>query len=53
MKRLLIPLLAVIALPTDINTETWYLLGKGNSGTDFTIEMQSKEGSFRAVTKIY
>ena len=27
MKRLLLPLLAAIALPTAFNAETWYLLG--------------------------
>ena len=42
-KRLLLPLLAALALPNAVNAETWYLLGKGNSGTDFTIPMQSKE----------
>tara|TARA_B100000212_G_C27013785_1_gene380208 strand:+ start:271 stop:480 length:210 start_codon:yes stop_codon:yes gene_type:complete len=31
MKRLLLPFLAALALPTSVNAETWYLLiGKGS-----------------------
>ena len=43
MKRLLIPLLAALALPTAVNAETWYLLGKfGKEGT-YSVPMESKE----------
>ena len=44
MKRLLLPLLAALALPTAVNAETWYLLAKtGAKGATFTIPMESKE----------
>ena len=33
MKRLLIPLLAALALPNAVNAETWYLLVKGSKGS--------------------
>ena len=33
MKRLLLPLLAALALPTAVNAETWYLLVKHGEGT--------------------
>ena len=33
MKRLLLPLLAALALPTAVNAETWYLLVKQGEGT--------------------
>ena len=31
MKRLLIPLLAVLALPTAVNAETWWLMAAGRN----------------------
>ncbi len=43
MKRLLLPLLAVLALPTAVNAETWYLLGKAGKGATYSIPMESKE----------
>ena len=43
MKRLLLPLLAALALPTAVNAETWYLLGKGERGATYSIPMESKE----------
>ena len=33
MKRLLLPLLAALALPIAVNAETWYLLVKQGEGT--------------------
>jgi len=42
MKRLLLPLLAALALPTAVNAETWYLLGKAK-GSNYTIPTESKE----------
>ena len=42
MKRLLLPLLAALALPTAVNAETWYLLGK-MSGAFYQIPMPSLE----------
>ncbi len=42
MKRLLLPLLAAIALPTAINAETWYLLGSTGGGRNWTVPMPSK-----------
>ena len=43
MKRLLLPLLAALALPTAVNAETWYLLGKGSKGATWQVPMESKE----------
>ena len=43
MKRLLLPLLAALALPTAVNAESYWLLltnGKGNSYTMELIEMK-------------
>ena len=42
MKRLLLPLLAAIALPTAVNAETWYMLGKTSAGT-WTVPFPSEE----------
>ena len=42
MKRLLLPFLASLALPTSLNAETWYLLiGKGAGIV--TVPMESEE----------
>ena len=43
MKRLLLPLLAAIALPTAVNVETWHLLVKGSKGAMVTVPMKSEE----------
>ena len=43
MKRLLVPLLAAIALPTAVNAETWYLLGRVAKTGHFTVPMPNKE----------
>ena len=45
MKRLTIPLLAVLALPTTVNSETWYLLGRFDKGSTGEITMGSNEES--------
>ena len=42
MKRLLIPLLAVIALPNAVNAETWYLLITTGSGL-VSVPMKSEK----------
>jgi len=39
MRKLLIPLLAALALPTAVHAETWYLLVNKNT----SIPMESKE----------
>ena len=43
MKRLLLPLLAALALPTAVNAETWYLLGSISGGRNWKVPMQNKE----------
>tara|TARA_Y100000813_G_C23894191_1_gene226395 strand:+ start:108 stop:356 length:249 start_codon:yes stop_codon:yes gene_type:complete len=48
MKRILIPLLASLALPTAVNAETWWLLvkhGEGSKGRSYAwkVPMLSKE----------
>ena len=43
MVKLLIPLLTVIALPTAVNAETWYFLGRANKANHWTVPMPSKE----------
>ena len=52
MKRILLPLLAVLALPTAINAETWYLFASHGRGTH-TIPTQSKEACERAGEKFW
>ena len=42
MRKFLIPLLAVIAFPTAVNAETWYLFASHAKGTH-TIPTVSKE----------
>ncbi len=37
MKRLLLPLLAALALPTAVNAETWYLLLRGPNGAVLSV----------------
>ena len=43
MKRLLLPLLAALALPTAVNAETWYLLGRVAKNGSFKVPMPNKE----------
>ena len=43
MKRLLLPLLAALALPTAVNAETWYLLGSFRGVKFWSVPMPSKE----------
>ena len=43
MKRLLLPLIAALALPTAVNAETWHLLVKGQGGSMVTVPMESEE----------
>ena len=43
MKRLLLPLLAALALPTAVNAETWYLLGRANKANNWTVPMPNEE----------
>ncbi|WP_288224988.1 hypothetical protein [uncultured Prochlorococcus sp.] len=43
MKRLLLPLLAALALPTAVNSETWFLLGRSNTGATWKVTMGSNE----------
>ena len=43
MKRLLLPLLAILALPISVNAETWHLLVKGSRGAMVTVPMESEE----------
>ena len=51
MKRLLLPLLAAIALPTAVNAETWYLLiGKG--GGIVSVPMESEEQCEQAAEEV-
>ena len=42
MKRLLVPLLAALALPTAVNAEEYYFLGQHGSGF-YTVPMASKK----------
>ena len=42
MKRLILPLLAAITLPTAVSAETWYLLAKHKDGF-YQVPMKSKE----------
>ena len=50
MKRLIIPLLAAITLPTAVSAETWYLLAKHKDGF-YQVPMQSKENCEMEGTK--
>ena len=43
MKRLLLTLLAAIALPTAVNAQTWHLLIKGSKGSMVTVPTSSRE----------
>ena len=49
MKRLLLPLLAALALPTAVNAETWYLMAVGrqmareSTSNQWLIPTSSKE----------
>ena len=43
MKRLLVPLLAAIVLPTAVNAETWYLLARIGKSAAFTVPMPNKD----------
>ena len=43
MKPLLLPLLAALALPTAVNAETWYLLGRVAKNGSFTVPMPNKD----------
>ena len=45
MKRLLLPLLAALALPTAVNAEVanYYLLFKWAKGSNWTVPMQTEE----------
>ena len=43
MKRLLLPLLTALALPTAVNAETWYLLGSISGGRNWKVPMPNKE----------
>ena len=48
MKRLPLPLLAILALPISVNAETWHLLVKGSRGAMVTVPMESEEQCERA-----
>lgn len=50
MKRLILPLLAAITLPTAVSAETWYLLAKHKDGF-YQVPMQSKENCETEGTK--
>ena len=43
MRKLLIPLLAAIALPTAANAETWYHLARIGKSAAFTVPMPNKK----------
>ena len=43
MRKLLIPLLAAVDLPTAVNAETWYLLARIGKSAAFTVPMPNKE----------
>ena len=43
MKRLLLLLLAALALPTAVNAETWHLITKAYKGEFIAIPMASQE----------
>ena len=43
MKRLLLSLIAVLALPTAVNAETWYLLARIGKSAAFTVPMPNKD----------
>ncbi len=43
MKRLLLPLLEALTLPTAVNAETWYLLGSISGGRNWKVPMPNKE----------
>ena len=43
MKRLVLPLLAALALPTAVNAETWYLLVKGSKGSMVSVPTSSRQ----------
>ena len=43
MKPLFLLLLSVLALPTQINAENWYLLGRGGKGATWQVPMESEE----------
>ncbi len=43
VKNLLLQLLAALALPTAVNSETWYLLGRSDTGETWKINMGSNK----------
>ena len=43
MRKLLIPLLAAVDLPTAVDAETWYLLARIGKSAAFTVPMPNKD----------
>lgn len=43
MKSVLLLLLAAITLSTSVNSETWYLLGRSDTGATWKVPMGSNE----------
>ena len=58
MKRLLLPLLAALALPTAVNAETWWLMAAGRYNTTapfstWTVPFSSEKQCEAAGKKFY
>ena len=55
MKRLLLPLLAALALPTAVSAEEWHLLVKGGvgyPGVTWTVPMNSEKACKRELDRV-
>ena len=52
MKRLLLPLLAALALPTAVNAESYYLLVTFGGDRNFTVPMESLEQCEEQLAKV-
>ena len=53
MKRLLLPLIAAIALPTSVNAQGWHLLVKGEyPSVTWTVPMNSEKACKRELDRV-
>ena len=52
MKRLLLPLLAALALPTAVNAENYYLLVGTKSSRNWTLPMESLEECKKSLARV-
>ena len=52
MKRLILPLLAAITLPTAVSAETWYLLAKHKKLLSFCNQRESEKEQSLLILKV-